>query len=341
VQKKQMVNALSSNKMPSFVKTKKMKNFLLVPLLIASFQTVVAQKKVNLVIAHKLGSAPFSYNTTVQNNLGQDFQFTRVNYYISGITIVHDGGVETLVPANTYLLVKADYNNFKFNLGQFNVTNIEAIKFNTGVNAPVNNQDITTWNLLHPLSFQTPSMHWGWTAGYIFMALEGKTGATMSNYFAMHAMFNQNYMEQQINLTGNNVGNEININLDADYTQALKNINLSLLPFHHGENLTDLDALKNFRASVFKPGSGTPLANTNITQEEIKLFPNPTTGAISITSLSPNSIITIVDCFGRIIVNTKVIQNNYSNTFDTKGTYIINITNPENKTSTKKVVVVL
>ncbi|HAD34420.1 MAG TPA: hypothetical protein DCF44_07965, partial [Chitinophagaceae bacterium] len=54
---------------------------------------VFGQKDVFLTITHKLGANPFAFNKNAQNKLGQSFQITRVDYYISGLIIVHDVGV--------------------------------------------------------------------------------------------------------------------------------------------------------------------------------------------------------------------------------------------------------
>ncbi|MBK9402574.1 MAG: hypothetical protein IPN36_17545 [Bacteroidetes bacterium] len=121
-----------------------------------------AQKNVYLTISHKLGASNFAFNQTAQNNLMQNFRITRVDYYISSIKIIHDGGVETAVPSH-YILAKGSSTVIDL-LGNFNVTNVEGVKFSIGVEAPTNNSDITLQPSGHPLSFQSPSMHWGWSS---------------------------------------------------------------------------------------------------------------------------------------------------------------------------------
>jgi hypothetical protein len=53
-----------------------------------------AQKNVYFTITHKLSTSDFAFNQTAQNDLMQDFKITRVDYYISSIKIIHDGGME-------------------------------------------------------------------------------------------------------------------------------------------------------------------------------------------------------------------------------------------------------
>lgn len=318
--------------------TSHMKNILLQILAVFSIYAVKAQKNINLVIIHKLGNLPFAYNTTATNNLNQDFQITRMDYYISGITLVHDGGIETLVPLNTYILVKAS-NNISAALGSYNINNLEAIKFNIGVNAPTNNSDITLWPLSHPLSFQTPSMHWGWAAGYNFLCIEGKSGPNMSKNFQMHGMFNANYFEQQVVTSGKISGNTIDINLDADYVQALRNIDVEAGKFHHGENLTDLDALKNFRSVVFKAGTGIPINILEDQYNSISVMPNPSTGQLQVNNLPLESTFYVYDALGRIITSGEAINPSVTLEIKEKGLYFIRIKKSNQILTTKKVAI--
>jgi hypothetical protein len=151
-----------------------MKKILFLLISILTFNKIHAQKNVTLIINHKLGANNFAFNTTAQNDLMQNFQITRVDYYISGIKIIHDGG--QITPVQDYILVKGSY-SVSEPLGSMNVTNVEGIKFSIGVDSPANNEDPAL--KLGPLAFQTPSMHWGWGAGYRFVALEGKVGNTL------------------------------------------------------------------------------------------------------------------------------------------------------------------
>lgn len=270
-----------------------------------------AQKNVTLSITHKLGANNFAFNTTAQNDLMQNFRITRVNYYISGIEIVHDGGISTPVP-NKYILAK-DSNNVSELLGSFDVTNVEGIKFSIGVESPTNNADPSLQPPGSPLALQEPSMHWGWAAGYRFVALEGKTGANFNTTFELHGFGNANYFQQTVSAPGVVNGNNITINLDADYTQALKGINVTSGPIKHGVNQEDLDMLKNFRAVVFKAGSG-PTSITNVSVDKnIRIYPNPNKGNIHIDlSKSSNSIshYKLMSMTGNVIESGNAPKNN-------------------------------
>ncbi len=237
-----------------------------------------AQKEVYLTITHQLNGAGFAIGQTAQNNLGNSFQITRVDYYLSGIKIIHDGGQETLVP-NHYILARGN-NPVIDSLGIFNVTNIEGIKFSVGVDSPANNADPALYSLPHPLAYQTPSMHWGWSSGYRFVCLEGMAGSGLTTNFQLHGLWNANYFQQTKTLSALMLGNKAYINLNADYAKALQDVNVSVGPIDHGTNQQDLKMLQNFRDLVFTPGSAIPnsFGEEQPQQSNLTVYPNPSNG---------------------------------------------------------------
>jgi hypothetical protein len=129
-----------------------------------------AQNSILLHIHHKMGDLPFALNAGTQNNLGHDFEFTRLEYYLSGISIVHDNGINTQIDS-LWILVNAAFPT-EVDLGQHAITNVEAIHFFIGVDSLHNHGDPASYDPSHPLAPRNPSMHWGWASGYRFLALE-------------------------------------------------------------------------------------------------------------------------------------------------------------------------
>lgn len=302
-----------------------------------------AQKNVYFTITHKLATANFAFNQTAQNNLAQDFKITRVDYYISSIKIIHDGGMEIAVP-NKYILAKGSANVNEL-LGNFNVTNVEGIKFSIGVEAPINNADPSLQTAGTPLSFQSPSMHWGWTSGYRFLALEGKTGSGFATSFEMHGLGNANYFNQTKMVAGVPSGtNDIYINLNADYTQALKGINISTGPIDHGVNATDLTALQNFRDFVFSPGTGIPLSVNNVVDNlKVSIYPNPSTEKLFIdfdnTTNNADKLV-ITDLTGKVVSETQLKTTNEINVSNTaNGIYILKFYSKTANVANRKIVI--
>jgi hypothetical protein len=292
-----------------------------------------AQKNVYFTITNKLGSSNFGYGQVAQNDLMQNFKISRVEYYISGIKIIHDGGTETSVPSH-YILAKGSSNVTDL-LGNFNITNLEGVKFSVGVEAPTNNSDPTLFIAPHPLAPQSPSMHWGWTSGYRFVALEGTAGTNFNTTYEMHGLGNANYFEQTIMTNGTANGNDMFINIVGDYTKALKGISVNAGPIDHGVNATDLTVIQNFRDEVFTAGTSAPasIQESNL-QNNITLFPNPTNNKVYFSNLNSDKqcVCVVIDTYGRVCEMLSLDnQNSIDLTNYTKGLYVLKLTDHQQK----------
>ena len=247
-------------------------NFTLL-LLLCSLIAVNAQQTVQLNIHHKLGEADFAFNTEAQNNLGNSFILDRLEYYISEITLVYDGGQEIEVE-DFWILVDASEET-SIELGMFALENLEGIRFHIGVDPDHNHLDPASFPMGHPLAPQAPSMHWGWAAGYRFLAMEGESGSLLNQVFEIHGLGDANYYETSIEINpaaGNNV---LAVNLDADYTKILTNINIGSGLIEHGETGEAANAVKNLANVVFSPTTTSVGTNSRITPSQLRLYPNP------------------------------------------------------------------
>src|SRR5690606_23624170 len=157
-------------------------------LLLAGCTDAFAQTPVELHISHMLGANGLAFGSTAHNDLGNDFNVSRLEYYISKIQIHHDGGMTTDV-YDHYILADGGQ-DVTDDLGSFNITTVESISFHIGVDAPINNADPALQPPGHPLALKTPSMHWGWASGYRFVAMEGKSGSGLSQSYEIHALGN-------------------------------------------------------------------------------------------------------------------------------------------------------
>lgn len=319
-----------------------MKKITFLLFVVISTLSLQAQKNVVLKIYKKFGSSPFVINQVSQNNLSQNFKLKRMDYYISGFTIIHDGGAQLIVPAGKYILVKGS-TDVNESLGTFNVTNVEGIKFHIGVESPTNNGDPALWTGSHPLAPQSPAMHWGWSAGYRFVALEGKSGPTQTTTFEMHGLGNANYFETTVMAPGINSGNDATLNINADYNLALNSIDVNAGAIDHGVNATDLTVLQNFRDFVFTPNPAF-LANSTFTRNQsIIISPNPSSGDINIAISDGSEKVTsaiVVDVTGKIIENFSLEnKSNLELTIKTKGFYIVKFYNESKNVANHKLLI--
>ncbi len=319
------------------------KNKILILVAVLFSFSATAQKNVTLTIKHTLGGSPFGFNMNATNNLNNSLNFTRVDYYMSNIIIIHDGGMETPVSEQHYFIQAGS--NFLRDLGNYNVTNVEGVKFHIGVDPKVNTSDPAQFTGDHPLAPKSPAMHWGWASGYRFAAVEGKGGPNLDSNFQFHSLFDANYFQQTVTVAGVNTGNDVVINLDADYTQALRDIDVSVTVINHGDDLNDLTVLENFRDHVFTAGSGLPLAVSNFENDiHLSLSPNPSTGDVRIAlDNSGQTLVTsaqVLDISGRIIQEISLTNRNEA-TFNigAKGIYFVRLQSFGINLGSKKVVI--
>ncbi len=205
-----------------------MNRFLLFIILVMAVGFASAQVNVTLHMTQKLGGEPFAFNSAAEAEMGYSFIMTRMEYYISEIKLIHDGGVVTPV-TDLYLLVDPA-GDTEFELGEFAITDLEKIEFSIGVDQAHNHLDPATYPLSHPLAPQNPSMQWGWSAGYRFIAIEGFAGSdsnSMNNNYQIHTIGDANYRTITIDVDGDVSGNEMAIHLQADYENFLDGINAS------------------------------------------------------------------------------------------------------------------
>lgn len=256
------------------------KSFSLV-LLTILFVKSYGQKEVYFQVNHFLGDQTLTIGDSGTNDLGSKFTISRLDYYISSISLHHDGGQITNIK-NKYILVS---NAQKVNelLGDYPIQVLDSITFSIGVDSVNNHADPTLWPAGHPLAPRFPDMHWGWAAGYRFVALEGKSGSALQFDYQLHALGNQFYKPRTLVTSGQEINGDLVISLDADYAQALKGINMNRNVFVHGSNKEVIPLMDNFNHEIFTVSETTSsVKDVNITK--LKMYPNPAfDGRVTIT----------------------------------------------------------
>ena len=273
----------------------------------------IAQSNVVLNIEHRLNQSDFAFSTEASAPGGYNFDVTRLQYYISGIELIHDGGQTTSVE-DTWLLVDAG-NDVNFDLGSHSVTIIEGINFNIGVGPDVNNADPTLWTSGHPLAPQNPSMHWGWSSGYRFVAIEGGAGANTTFNYEVHALGNSNYNQVEITTDAVDNGGDLEIVVYADYARAFNNVDISSGLILHASNGDAIQFLDDFADYVFFPASAVGVNDAEF-EEVFDLYPNPTATESQISFQLPKTETYKVVVYG---LDGRVISSNQLS--NTAGTY--------------------
>jgi len=129
-------------------------------------------KKGKLIIEfkHFVGDKSFVLNQNYQNGLGENFEITRFDYYISNIVLTTKDGKEVRL-FNSYHLIKGnDPKSQVLNLPNIPTAEYKSISFLIGIDKKRNQSGIQM-GALDPAN----DMFWTWKTGYVFLKLEGKS----------------------------------------------------------------------------------------------------------------------------------------------------------------------
>lgn len=295
-----------------------------------------AQQTVNFKINHMLGNNTLMLNQTAVNNTGDDFQVTRLQYYISDIVLYHDD-TSTAV-ANLHILVNASQST-DIQLGNFNIQQLDSVSFGIGVGPNENHLDPNTYTSTHPLAPQSPSMHWGWTSGYRFIALEGVTGTNMSDVFQMHSLGDDNYHITTIVTNGIVDGTDLDVVLNADYIEALNTLDLTGGIISHGDKGEAQVVIENFNNFVFTAASSN-VSVQQLAHNSIRLFPNPVQvgQAVFLQDIRPfEHFVEVFNIYGQCVKTLIPQTQQCSVQLDKAGVYLIKISNHNKQVYTYKV----
>lgn len=247
-----------------------MKKIILTFLVFYSFVNISAQKEVVLRISHALNGNSFKYNEHFDIN-GNTNYFTRLQYYLSGIKVYHDGG--QLTPLNNvYVLASGHITNYP--LGSFPFNQIESISFDVGVDQTANSGNTVNYPSQHPLGPQSPPMDWGWPSGYFFVVSNGYTDTnndgTPDTQFQLNALGDQMLTSiDPIPISFSSSNDTIFIDLIANADKFLYGLSLDAVGVDHSSSANNLTMCNNaLNMNVFEAG----FINTSVRENETKNF---------------------------------------------------------------------
>ncbi len=247
--------------------------------------------------------APGEVYPSIQGN----FMVTRLSYYLSDIELIHDGG-QRYAFDDLYVLVHGFQDTY--DLGMADIQEIEGIAFNIGVDSVTNHEDPALWPSEHPLSFQSPSMHWGWLSGYRFLAIEGLLDGNQDGdpekVWEFHVVGDELLTHVEVMLDDPqpvSVGTEVN--LHADYLKLFDQLSMDNILHGSGSIVTKMMGNWNkgpvFTALPFVTSTLDPKASST----DLHILGNPTRDIVRIhctsEDLTTQSVIQVVDMTGRLV----------------------------------------
>lgn len=203
-----------------------------------------AQQTVKVHFNPLFEGASLGLNQTVSTPGGEDYFLEHHKFYFSRIAIVHDGG--QILHLDTNLVFLVDIVNPWVDLGALNVSVIEGIHFGVGVPQYLNHSDINQFPEEHPLSYQSPSMFWGWSAGYMHMIIGGRydsnNDGSPETTFELHNLGDENYYSKAILLPATSYPNDVQLlTINWNVNEWMNGITPSVVEISHssiGANAT-------------------------------------------------------------------------------------------------------
>ena len=276
-----------------------------------SITALNAQKSVFLNISPVFNSIPIQMGVEVQHNSGEVYALDHFDYYVSDIILTHDGGQLTTVEQEVFIV---EPDNYVLNLGNLALENIESIEFTVGVPARFNTQqgteaqDISLYPETHPLSYQSPTMYWGWSFGYMHMIIGGGEG---SNYFELHSVGPT--LQRQVNLSVVQTDvseSQIDLFILCNVDQWVNGLELSTTGVIHGATVLNeliMDNVITEDVFTLSPSATSMTIDHSVpniyTLENQIIYSNLTT---------ETSTITLFDQMGRQLLNTDISSSNGS-----------------------------
>jgi hypothetical protein len=106
------------------------------------------------------------------NQAGETLVFKRLDYLLSDFTLLGGPNGDVGIKGS-YAFVKGKTGAGHIELDSIPVGQYTGIRFNIGLDSMVNHGDPSQYGPSHPLNPNVNRLHWDWTGGYIFTALEG------------------------------------------------------------------------------------------------------------------------------------------------------------------------
>lgn len=126
-----------------------------------------------LSFTHTVGDQPLQLDSLRYQNAGEErYSFTRLSYLISEIAFESEEG-EWLPTSDSSAFIDANKRILDFDT-ELPPNKYRSLRFSIGLPPEVNHSDPAQYPAKHSLNPDFNRLHWTWTTGYIFMALEGR-----------------------------------------------------------------------------------------------------------------------------------------------------------------------
>ncbi|MBL4703511.1 MAG: hypothetical protein JKY54_03260 [Flavobacteriales bacterium] len=154
-------------------------------------------EKIELQLSHMVDSVAFAFNSDYIDDFGNTYQFTRAEWYLRVSGFLEADNSTLMTNEDRYCLIDPSVSAVTFD--SVSADEYHYLQWGVGVDSAFNHLDPNTFALGEALGNQSPSMHWGWSSGYIFCVMEGLVDIDgngtydSGEYFALHVGVDTNY----------------------------------------------------------------------------------------------------------------------------------------------------
>ncbi|MDG1148649.1 MAG: hypothetical protein P8N52_10125, partial [Crocinitomicaceae bacterium] len=189
----------------------------------------------------------------------------------------------------------------------------------------------------HPLSFQTPSMHWGWTSGYKFLLCDGKGDSngdnTPNTIFQLHDLGDANYKNIQLPVVGTNYASHIDLIINCNIDEWIYGANPGTVGVQHGTSGINASTMTNVNIrSVFTQGASASL-NDMSEHGDLYFVSHSDQLELKWTDLTGIDHFSLVDMSGRVVDSgvSSMVNGNYVIGGLNTGQYIFTVFDSDNR----------
>jgi hypothetical protein len=136
-------------------------------------ETPATSASIDFTINHTVGDIAYTAGTQYLVGNNDKATFSRYAYLLGSFYLIAEDG-STIPLDDQYALIEAHDGKTSFSFSDIPYGTYTSIGFSIGLDSATNHGNPNQYDTDHPLSSLNNSLHWGWTGGYIFTAIEGK-----------------------------------------------------------------------------------------------------------------------------------------------------------------------
>lgn len=177
--------------------------------------SVVPETDLSVSVNHTFDGGNFRLsNESYTIASGEVVKVDRLRYILSNFVLVKSNG-QRVTLSEQYALLDPSGAFPGFVLSGIPEGSYTALEFTLGLDSVANHGDPDRYPSGHPLDPLTNDLYWGWSGGYVFMALEGRYGAAEDG-FVYHLAFTPNSVPVRLEAPfAAGSGNSITLSLDV------------------------------------------------------------------------------------------------------------------------------